>query len=142
MAVRRWSLAARVAVASVVSAAAAACTRPLPSPALNAGATPQPLLAAVERAAITAAAEAYVRSQSGLTAFLLEAPVVAGDYARVRAVPESPGAPGLWVYLVRQGTHWQGLVLGERFAAATYDLYGIPQALRLPPAPLGGPASG
>lgn len=103
------------------------CTRPLPvppaSPTTERGMQLEP--------GIRAAAEAYVRAHARITEFVVEPPVVNGDYARVRVAPAAVGAAPQWVYLVRQGINWQGLTMGASFDAATYDLLGIPAALRL-----------
>lgn len=83
---------------------------------------------------------AYVRSHSSMADFVVERPIVAGDYARVRAAPARPGEPPMWVFLLRQGVNWQGLTLGDFFTPGTYELCGIPTALWVTSqaTPLGG----
>lgn len=103
------------------------CTRPLPV---------QPASPTIERnaqhnAGIATATSEYVRSHARILEFVVEQPVVSGDYARARVIPAAVGAPPLWVYLVRQGVNWQGLTIGVSFDTATFDLLGIPGDLRL-----------
>jgi len=127
-----------LASAAALALLALACTRPLP-PGWGAG--PPPSAASPgQRQDIEAATRAYVLSHSAVREFAVEVQAVSGDYARARVTPPPGVTDPAWVFLVRQGGQWQGLTIGTAFPPQTYEVLGIPEAVRLParpPAPVG-----
>lgn len=84
-----------------------------------------------ESAAIVAATEAYVRSNSAVSTFTVTVEQVEGDYARARVFPTDQSTDPAWVFLRRDGGRWEALTIGTAFTEETYRELGIPDSLQL-----------
>ncbi len=116
----------------LTNALGGACTRPLPA-GWHQTATPATTpIAATIRSDIEAAARAYAESHSTLRDFGVALEALSGDYARVGVFPPLGVTDPAWAFLLRTGGQWAGLTMGTTFAPQTYELLGIPPAVRLP----------
>lgn len=81
-------------------------------------------------AAIGDAALAYVRRETAIEDIEVEIEAVAGDWARVRVMPEGSATDPATMYLRKEGASWRGVAIGTAFTPPDLDEMGVPAGAR------------